>query len=161
MDCSPPGSTFPWDSPGKEYCSGLPCLPPRNLPDPGIELLSLTSPALAGGFFTTSASWEAPTWAVPRINLIGFSGKSDLGMDNFNSILNFWYSQGWKLTTQHTILPVLCSADTGEGGWLWMPRGRHGCLEGVGCSGKVSCRRWLLSWVFSKWSLGTQFVNIF
>ena len=47
-----------------------------------------------GGFFTTSASWEAPTWALPRINLIGFSGKSDLGMDNFNSILNFWYSQG-------------------------------------------------------------------
>ena len=27
-----------------------------NLPDPGIEL---DSPALAGGFFTTSATWEA------------------------------------------------------------------------------------------------------
>ena len=26
---------------------------------PGIELASLTSPALAGGFFTTSATWDA------------------------------------------------------------------------------------------------------
>ena len=28
-------------------------------PDPGIEPASLMSPALAGGFFTTSATWEA------------------------------------------------------------------------------------------------------
>ena len=33
----------------------------RDLPDPGIETGSLTSAALAGGFFTTSASWEAYT----------------------------------------------------------------------------------------------------
>ena len=33
--------------------------PPGDLPDPGIEPMSLTSPALAGRFFTTSASWEA------------------------------------------------------------------------------------------------------
>ena len=31
----------------------------RNLPDPGTEPESLMSPALAGGFFTTSATWEA------------------------------------------------------------------------------------------------------
>ena len=31
----------------------------RDLPHPGTEPASLTSPALAGGFFTTSASWEA------------------------------------------------------------------------------------------------------
>ena len=37
----------------QEYWSGLPCPPARDLPDPGIELVSLTSPALAGGFFTT------------------------------------------------------------------------------------------------------------
>ena len=42
------------------YWSGLPRPPPGNLPDPGIEPTSLTSPALAGGFFTTSATWEAP-----------------------------------------------------------------------------------------------------
>ena len=32
---------------------------PGGLPDPGIELASLMSPALAGGFLTTSACWEA------------------------------------------------------------------------------------------------------
>ena len=31
----------------------------RDLPGPGIEPASLMSPALAGGFFTTSAIWEA------------------------------------------------------------------------------------------------------
>ena len=43
----------------QEYWSGLPCLPPGALPDPEIEPMSLMSPALAGGFFTTSATWEA------------------------------------------------------------------------------------------------------
>ena len=33
--------------------------PPGDLPDPGMEPVSLTSPALAGGFFTTGATWEA------------------------------------------------------------------------------------------------------
>ena len=37
-------------------------LPPGDLPNPGFEprSLSLVSTALAGGFFTTSATWEAP-----------------------------------------------------------------------------------------------------
>ena len=42
-----------------EYRSGLPCPPPGDLPDPGIEPTSLMSPALAGKFFTTNASWQA------------------------------------------------------------------------------------------------------
>ena len=41
----------------QEYWSGLPCPPPGDLPDPGIKSASLTFPALAGGFFTTSATW--------------------------------------------------------------------------------------------------------
>ena len=36
----------------QEYWSGLPCLSPGNLPDPGIKAASLMSPALAGSFFT-------------------------------------------------------------------------------------------------------------
>ena len=46
----------------QEYWSGLPCPPPGDLPDPEIEPESLTSPALAGGFFTTSATWKAWFW---------------------------------------------------------------------------------------------------
>ena len=46
--------------PRQEHWSGLPCPPPPgDLPDPGIEPASLTSPALAAGFFTTSTTWEA------------------------------------------------------------------------------------------------------
>ena len=43
----------------QEYWSGLPCPPPGNLPNPGIELASLISPALAERFYTASATWEA------------------------------------------------------------------------------------------------------
>ena len=39
--------------------SGLPWPAPGDLPNPGIELTSLKSPALAGGFFTTSFTWKA------------------------------------------------------------------------------------------------------
>ena len=48
----------------QEYWSGLPCSPPGDLPDPGVEPASLMSPPLAGRFFTTSATWE--THLVPR-----------------------------------------------------------------------------------------------
>ena len=36
----------------QEYWSGLPCPSPGEDPDPGIEPVSLLSPALASGFFT-------------------------------------------------------------------------------------------------------------
>ena len=48
----------PWGFSRQEHWSGLPCPPPGDLPYPGIKPPSLTSPALAGGFFTTSATWE-------------------------------------------------------------------------------------------------------
>ena len=44
----------------QEHWSGLPCPPPGHLSDPRIKPASLMSPALAGGFFNTSATWEAP-----------------------------------------------------------------------------------------------------
>ena len=53
----------------QEYWSGLLCPPPGDLPDPGIEPTSLTSPALAGGFFTTGATWEAlRKYALEKFN---------------------------------------------------------------------------------------------
>ena len=52
----------------QEYWSGLPCPPLGNLPNPGIEPSSLVSPALAGGFFTTSTTWEAPVRNLPHGN---------------------------------------------------------------------------------------------
>ena len=54
----------------QEYWSGLPCPPPGDLPDPGIETESLMSHALAGMFFTTeppgkplnSCKWAQTLW---------------------------------------------------------------------------------------------------
>jgi len=43
----------------QEYWSELPWPSSGDLPNPGIEPVSLKSPALAGGFFTSSATWEA------------------------------------------------------------------------------------------------------
>ena len=49
----------------QEHWSGLPCPPPGDLPNPGVKPTSLLSPALAGGFFTTGATWEAPSsWSL-------------------------------------------------------------------------------------------------
>ena len=50
--------------PKQEYWSGLPHPSPGDLPDPGIEP---TSPALAGGFFITSTTWEAHSPPVVMI----------------------------------------------------------------------------------------------
>ena len=43
----------------QEYCRQLPCPPPGDLLDLGIEPMSLKSRALGGGFFTTNATWKA------------------------------------------------------------------------------------------------------
>ena len=43
----------------QEHWSGLPYPPSGDLPDPEIEPASLMASALAGGFFTTSTTWEA------------------------------------------------------------------------------------------------------
>ena len=50
----------------QEYWSGLPFPPPGDFPNPGIESVSLMSPALAGRFFTTGATWGAEdyTWVI-------------------------------------------------------------------------------------------------
>ena len=65
MECCPPGSSAHGILQARILATGLPCPPPGDLPHPGIEPLSLMSPALAGGFFTTSATWEAHPIGLP------------------------------------------------------------------------------------------------
>ena len=43
----------------QESWSGLPCPPPGDLPNPGINPRDLTPCALAGKFFTASTTWKA------------------------------------------------------------------------------------------------------
>ena len=52
----------------QEYWSGFPGPPPRDIPDPGVELASLTTPTLAGVFFTTSAIWKYLTEIAKYVN---------------------------------------------------------------------------------------------
>ena len=49
----------PWDSPGKNTEVGCHTLLQGIFPTQGSNLCLLCLPALAGGFFTTSATWEA------------------------------------------------------------------------------------------------------
>ena len=52
----------------QEYWTGLPCPPPGDLPNTGIKPRSLTSPALAGRFFTTSTTWKSLVRGDKSIN---------------------------------------------------------------------------------------------
>ena len=84
---APLSKAFSW----QEYCSGLPCPPPRHLPDPGIEPTSLMSPALAGGFFTTSTTWEAPSKEQVSFNFMAVATIcSDFGGQENKIWQEYW-----------------------------------------------------------------------
>ena len=53
----------------QEYWSGLPFPSPGDLPDPGIKPKVLISPSLTGGFFISSATWEALYFLEPSPNI--------------------------------------------------------------------------------------------
>ena len=59
MDCVPCQVALSMEFSRQEYWSELTCPRSGDLPDPGIKPTYLMSPALAGGFFTTSDTWEA------------------------------------------------------------------------------------------------------
>ena len=48
----------PWGFSRQEQWRGLPCPPSGDLPNPGIEPTSLMFLGLAGGFFTSRATWK-------------------------------------------------------------------------------------------------------
>ena len=65
MDCSPPGSSVYGDSPGKNSGMGCHALLQGIFLTQGSNL-GLMSPALADGFFTSNATWEAPKSTMPQ-----------------------------------------------------------------------------------------------
>ena len=110
MDCSPPDSSDQRDSPGKNIGVGWHFLLQGSLPDPGIKPASLASPALAGGFFTTSATWEGP-------------GVYAAAAKSLQSRPTLW--DPWGLWSQSQAkgpkIPSQCA-------WLWFCMQRLGCL---------------------------------
>ena len=83
---------FSW----QEYGSEFPCSPPEDLPDLGIKPLSLMFPALVGGFFTTSATWEAPVGKY-QIKVIQIFSK-------FKSYEVFWLKPPTLMKSSLSIL---------------------------------------------------------
>ena len=71
--------------PRQEYWSGFPFPTPEELPNPGIKLVSLAPPALAGGFLTTSATW----------GFNNFSERSESRMRPFWR-LDSWHMECWS-----------------------------------------------------------------
>ena len=80
----------------QEYWSGLPFPPPGDLPDPGIEPVSLKSPVLAGRFFTAQErdfiwkqSFRMITWSTgPLIQFIYIFDHATC--QNFSSLTRDW-----------------------------------------------------------------------
>ena len=60
VDCSAPGLFVHGDSPGNNTGVGCHALFQGIFPTQEPSLYLLTSPALTGGFFTTSAAWKDP-----------------------------------------------------------------------------------------------------
>ena len=96
----------------QEYWSRLLCPPPRDLPAPGMEPVSLTSSALAGRFFTSSATWEA---LLSTILLHGYTTvylpiDKYFGCFQFGAIVNSFYKHSctscFVNLSLHIVFPV-------------------------------------------------------
>ena len=117
----------------QEYWRELPCPSPRDLPDLGIKAASLTSPALAGGFLTTSATWEDQTlWMKYCLLKLTTNIRSSyyilmlqirrLGFSNFETLAHCYTESKWQNSTlpsyswltaqlriRHSLLKILFS----------------------------------------------------
>ena len=87
IDCSPPDSSIHRDSPGKNTGVGLPCPPPGDLPNPGIEL---ESPPLLADSLLSEPSGKPKNTGVGSPSLlqgIFLTQESSQGLLNHRWIL--------------------------------------------------------------------------
>ena len=114
----------PWDFPWQECWSGLPFPAPGDLSNPEIQPMSLPSPALAGGFFTTAAPGK-PTLLYYFIRIgnnlpllkdgwICFFPVDEWepGTEYFLKDTNFIFSSDWQMACISTDFQL-----------SWMPKG--------------------------------------
>ena len=83
----------------QECWSGLPCPTPGNLPNLAIQPMSLMSPALAGRFFTTRTTWEAP-FLMYVFTILGCFIVVLLATATDKQ-------QSWMWTGYYTVLPLM------------------------------------------------------
>ena len=91
--------------PRQEYRSVLPWAPPGDLPNLGIKPKSLIFPALAGGFFITSTSWEVSFFCMWFPSTIYWRNYS---FSNIYSCLFCWKFIGY-ISTELFLGSQLCS----------------------------------------------------
>ena len=115
----------------QEYWTRLSCPSPEHLPYPGIEPVSLVSPALAGGFFTTRPTWEAQVQSKYAINI------SCCHYCLYHCVLKGWQNQ--------TANP--CSATKA----LSLNRAPHGKLMPIsqGCCDNDT-KVWMVKWLYQE-----------
>ena len=80
----------------QEYCSGVPCPPPRDRPNPGVKSASLMTPAMAGRLFTTSSTQ------------IYYLDNSDY---SFKSNVLCQFRQKYKMNSLSRLMHVVFSLD--------------------------------------------------
>ena len=101
----------------QEYWSGLLCPPPGDLPDPGIELVSIMSPVLSVEFFTTnfpdSSDCKKTACSTEDLCSIPESGRS-LGEGNGNSLQYSCQENPVDRGAWQAIVPEVKKSDTTE-----------------------------------------------
>ena len=75
----------------QEYWNGLPFPPPDDLPDLGIKPISLASPALADGFFSTDATWEVPIKSIQSLINFGHRFHKEEPRNFLNKFLIYYF----------------------------------------------------------------------
>ena len=110
-----------------QYWNGLPFPTPEDLPVVGIKPVSLTSPALVGGFFITCTTWEAPhsalclkqnfatTFCLEMMaqHLVPYATVSRLLLISISSArqpLCHLHQSGWRPGDSRRIYMVYCGA---------------------------------------------------
>ena len=131
----------------QEYWSGLPFPLPGHLPDPWIEPSPFTSPALVGGFFIASTTWEASSSHLQSFPASGSfpmsqffaSGGQSIGASASASVLPVtiqdWFPLGWT--------GWISSASHVAKAWLSLKRPIRGaCRGGTGSEAPLLCPLW-------------------
>ena len=125
------------DFSGQEYWSGLPFLPPGDLPDPRDQTLAPASPALTDGFFTT----EPPG----KPNLSPEDSLRITGLDKF------WFIESrspWQFVRDLTKVAV--SPQFLELGVIWLDSNLKGHTWEHQAQGlRVSSGLWVGNTIFS------------
>ena len=129
--------------PRQENWSGLQFPPPGDLPDPWIKPMSLASPALMGGFFTTSATYSVSVSVQSLSHVWLFvtpwtaACQASLSITNSQSLL--------KLMSIELVMPsnhfILCCS-------LLLPSSIFLSIR-VFSNESVLCIRWPKYWSFS------------